>query len=81
MKTLKEELQEIVDEDKLNENSRFICVSISNYNKTEFSNYREMAKKYARDYVADSDYAWWYDINSYVISEKKRFIRDLIKIL
>ena len=81
MKTLKEELQEILDEDKLNQNTRFICINLSSENKLELAKYREMAKNYAREYITDMDYVWWYELSNYVISEKYRFIKDLIKLL
>lgn len=81
MKTLKEELQEIVDEYKLNNNSWFICIHLSSYNREEFATYRKMALNYAKDYVTEDDYVWWHSENPYVIYEKYRFIKDLIKTL
>lgn len=81
MKTLKEELQEIVDEDKLNNNSWFICIHLSSCNRTEFKKYRNMALNYAKDYVTKDDYVWWHTENPYVIYEKYRLIKDLIKTL
>lgn len=83
MKTLKEELQEIVDKDLLTKNSRFICVNLF-FNTDEFENYKNMASKYAKDFWWGGN-SWW-DWESeleceLVISEKYRFIKDLIAIL
>jgi hypothetical protein len=86
MKTLKEELQEIVDEKKL-EKLEFICAWISIKNRNKFQKYRNMAKSYAEKHINPGDYCWWNivlldDIEvQYIISEKYRFIKDLIAIL
>lgn len=83
MKTLKEELQDIVDMDLLRKNSRFICVNLR-FNQDEFERYKDMASKYAKDFWWGGQ-SWW-DWESelqanFVISEKYRFIKDLIAIL
>ena len=83
MSTLKQELQKIVDGDLLNTDSSFICNNLSRESITEFENYIDIASLYASDYF-QHDYAWWkFDISNrdYVISEKYRFIKDLIKTL
>ena len=77
MKTLKEELQEIVDEDKLNNNSWFICLHLSSCNKIEFKEYRNMALNYAKYYVTEDDYVWWH-MKTEDISEKYRLINDYV---
>ncbi len=85
MKTLKQELQEIVDGDKL-KTEEFICRNLSWENGELIQQYKEMASKYAKSYFTGK-YAWWVDYGSYgisydfVISEKYRFIKDLIAIL
>lgn len=85
MKTLKEELQEVLDERKLCE-QEFICINLSQKNRVEFEKYKSMASNYAKEFYLGFD-SWWdsygdigpdYD---FVISEKYRFIQDLIKIL
>ena len=81
MKTLKEELQEIIDDDKLNNNSWFICIHLSSANRVEFKKYRNMALNYAKDYVTEDDYVWWFEQSPYVVYEKYRLVKDLIKIL
>ncbi len=85
MKTLKEELQEIVSQKKLNEDGYFICWHLSNHNRSEFCKYKEMASNYAKKHFMGGG-AWWYHVElkailKHIISEKYRFIRDLIKIL
>lgn len=83
-KTLKEELQEILDGDLLNNVSRYICANLNNGNIIKFRKYREMSKNYAKEFVNDGD-SWWRwldcDDRKFVISEKYRFIKDLIAIL
>lgn len=85
MKTLKQELQEILDEDKL-KTEEFICRNLSWENRESIEPYKEMASNYAKNYFSGR-YAWWVDYGSYgehydyVISEKYRFIKDLIAIL
>ena len=85
MKTLKEELQQILDEDKLCE-QEFICINLSRNNRGEFQKYREMASSYAEDFYLGLE-SWWHSYGEigpdydFVISEKYRFIQDLIKIL
>lgn len=91
MKTLKEELQAIVDEDRLNKYSEFICVNLTPENRLDLADYREMAGDYAKKFVSPSKIVWWDNYKerfegdgkefSYIISEKYRFIQDLIKIL
>jgi hypothetical protein len=86
MRTLKEELQEIVNFDKLNV-VEFICVHLSPNNRKELQQYRNMAKDYAKKYVHGRDFCWWHlhlddeIITKYINSEKYRFIKDLIAIL
>ena len=88
MKTLKEELQEIVDEHKLNtktSESMFICSTLSKQNRIELLNHKEMARNYAKKYYYGG-LSWWAMFAStrkdnFVIREKYRFIKDLIVIL
>lgn len=88
MKTLKEELQAILDEKKLNGHNlnRFICSHLSEKNRPRLSKHRPMSQNYAKDFVAHG-LSWWQGANvsdkdyDFVISEKYRFIQDLIKIL
>lgn len=81
MKTLKQELQEIVDEKKLTTEKPFICNLLSGVNENYFQQYKEMAKGYATKYFV-GDYSWWANFgDEFVISEKYRFIKDLIAIL
>ena len=91
MKTLKEELQEIIDTDSLNKSSEFICVRISEENRLLLSKYRGMASNYAKEFVDSENNVWWNNYKwrhedggiefNFVISEKYRFIQDLINIL
>jgi len=89
MKTLKEELQQVLDEKKLAyKSSRFhICSLLSTDNKYEMQQYFEMSKKYAPKRHTNnihSCYGWWQisgEKYHYVLRQKYRFIRDLIKIL
>ena len=88
MKTLKEELQEIVNNNKLSIGSlnRFICRHLSEDNRRMLSKHRGMSKKYAKEFVTGGN-SWWAGVGlndedyKYVISEKYRFIKDLIAIL
>jgi len=84
MKTLKEELQEIVAMQKLS-NEIFICRNLSWDNREVIESYKEMASNYAKKYYS-GDYAWWRIPNekkkdNFIIKEKYRFIKDLIAIL
>jgi hypothetical protein len=85
MKTLKEELQEIVDKNKLTDEEYFICWHLSESNIREFRSYKEMASNYAKEHYMGGGAFWRYTystvITDYVISEKYRFIKDLIAIL
>ena len=78
VKNLKEELQEIVDKQKLTKGMPYICNHLCNIN--QFSQYKKMARKYAKDCYYSDGIAWWYNSDiDYVLSEKYRFIKDLIK--
>lgn len=90
MKTLKEELQEIVDKKKLKNNfganGIFICVHLSKYNANEIKKYRIMSRNYAKKHVLSGGDAWWNVCMSknhlpQLSKEKYRFIKDLIAIL
>ena len=88
MKTLKEELQEILDEKKIKSGSMHICnLLVEPYNVLEFESYFEMSKKYApkmHTHNLTHIFGWWnWDISSpnHLIREKYRFIKDLIEIL
>jgi len=81
MKTLKEELQQILDDKKLTPEKPFICNLLSGENDRYFQQYKDMAKDYAKEYF-NNGYAWWTNFeDDFVITEKYRFIRDLIAIL
>ena len=84
MKTLKEELQEIVTMEKLS-TEIFICRNLSRDNRELLEQYKEMASNYAKKYYSGG-YAWWRIPNEkrkdkFIIKEKYRFIKDLIAIL
>ena len=78
MKNLKEELQEIVDKQKLTKNMPYICNHICNID--QFRLYKKMARNYAKEFYYSDGIAWWYcSYTDQVLSEKYRFIKDLIK--
>jgi len=86
MKTLKEELQDIVDKDKLNTTDfeQFICLNLTLENQISFAEHKAMASNYAKKFFCGKT-AWWESYQgehfTFVISEKYRFIKDLIAIL
>jgi len=85
MKTLKEELQIIVDKNLLNSADEFICCLLSRENKHELQKHKHIASNYAKKFW-QGGFTWWNGYHNqkdtqYVISEKYRFIEDLIKTL
>jgi len=85
MKTLKEELQEIVVNNNLGVDFNYICSRLSDENIQLFEKHKNMASNYATKHFHGS-FSWWNMQLSerdklYVISEKYRFIKDLIAIL
>lgn len=92
MKTLKEELQEIVDMKKLGWGRAYvklhICNCLSKENRLLFLDFFEMSKKYAPKYHTSciDYYTGWWEVGDsenwdYIIKNKYRFIKDLIAIL
>lgn len=67
-----------IDED----GKEFICLTKGfYYNRTLLHTFREKAKEYAVDFISDSDYSWWewhWKDDRYVLSEKIRFLQDLL---
>lgn len=81
--TLKQELQKIVDKDLLNKHDEYICNNLSDNNKLQFYKYKGLASKYASQYYYGGT-AWWeynWQSYNYIILEKYRFIKDVIKLL
>lgn len=88
MKTLKEELQEIVDEKKITSANMNICNILKvKENKFKFQGYFELSKEYAKTMHSHNIDNWcgWWNWNTkspyHLIKEKYRFIKDLIAIL
>ena len=91
MKTLKEQLQNIVDNKLLNGFcSWHICNNLKGC-KREFKSYFEMSKNYAEEYHTkkkNGSFGWWkrdsFDngaSKAFITSEKYRFIKDVIQLL